>query len=105
MLVTLSPIVTLLRLRQPLNTLCSMVVTAAGMSMPVSDVQLAKALVPIVETFSLRNVTVSSAVQPWNVVPWMVVVSPPISTVFNPLMLWKGCSALVYLLASTLRPI
>ena len=44
--------------------------------MLVSEVQLAKALVPMLDTMSLRNVTVCNAVQPWNVVFWIVVVSP-----------------------------
>ena len=93
MLVTPSPTVTLLKLRQLLNTLCSITVTAAGMSMLANEVQLAKALLPMpVTLLPSSKVTVSSAVQPWNVVPWMVVVSPPITSVLSAPMLWNGCS-------------
>ena len=90
MLVTLSPMENSVRLRQPLNVLCSMVVTPSGNAIDASEVQLANALLPMVVTLLFWKVTAFSAVQPWNVVPWMVVVSPPMTSVFRPGMLWKG---------------
>ena len=95
MLVTASPMVTLWSERQPLNTLWSMTVTASGMVIWGSDVQLANALEPMLVTLLFWKVTPVSAVQPWKVVLWIVVVSPPMISVLRAPMLWKGCSALV----------
>ena len=64
--------------------------------MLVSEVQLAKALLPMLDTLlSGSKLTLFNAVQPWNVVPWIVVVSPPITRVFRAPKLWNGCSLFI----------
>ena len=104
MLVVAGLNVTEARLRQPVNTLLSTVVTASGKVKLVSAVQLWKALTPMVAIWHpSSNTTSVRAVQPWNMVLLMAVMLPVKVTFFRAVKLWNGCLLFSYALDSMLQ--